>query len=73
MLVSLFEDKRKTTAVMYAWLGIVMYGYAHSGAHDSLFLQIGPNDDTVIMGIHVDSWHKWSVLVAFTFTNTCIN
>lgn len=75
MLESLFEDKRLTCVMMMSWLLIILVVYGFSGAtdHHGQFLHIGPSDQTVVMGVVIDTWPKWHVLAALAFLKTAMN
>lgn len=73
MISRIFEDQRKMTLCMFVWCAIVMYGYSQSVQKNNSFLQWGPSDTMEIVGMKVNTWHKWWLLMCFTFLNTCIN
>ena len=74
ILVGMFDDKRQTSTIMMGWLLIVMFFYNQSEPSEgSSFLQFGPHENTVIMGVYIDTWHKWGLVMIFTFINTCMN
>jgi hypothetical protein len=43
------------------------------GVIDSDFIRIGPNNTTLFMSMHIDTWEKWGFLSFFVFVNTFIN
>jgi len=53
---------------------IIVSSYGYLGSHDS-YVQFGPHDDTVLMGIVIDTWTKYCVslmfLAFFTAFQTC--
>jgi hypothetical protein len=73
MLVTIFEDKRMVCIGMCVWLCTVAVAYSQSGSQDKTFLHVGPSQHTTVMGILIDTWHKWILVMVFAFTNTCIN
>jgi hypothetical protein len=75
MLEELFEDKRMTSAVMMSWLCIVLVVYGASGvsAHHGQFLHVGPSEETVVMGIAINTWPKWYALAILAFLKTGMN
>ena len=73
MISGIFNDQRKMTVCMFMWCAIVMYAYSQSVQKNNTFLQWGPSDTMEIVGMKVNTWHKWWLLMSFTFLNTCIN
>ena len=37
------------------------------------YMHIGPSEETIFMGLKIDSWGKWMALAIFSFCNTGIN
>ncbi len=69
----LFDDKRWTVGLLLAWMIAVCIIFYVLGAFHMNYMHIGPGEDTVFMGLKIDSWGKWSALAIFSFLNTCIN
>jgi hypothetical protein len=69
----LFDDKRYTTGLLIAWMLAVCSIFYSLGAFHMGYMHVGPGDETVFMGLNIDTWGKWSALAGFSFCNTCIN
>ncbi len=69
----LFNDKRCTIALVLVWTVTVCTIFYTLGAFHMAYMHVGPGDDTVFMGLKINSWGKWTALAAFSFCNTCIN
>ena len=70
---ALFDDKRVITVVLMCWLVLVLVVFKDIGMLDSHFMTLGPSASTVFMGITLDTWYKWGLVVGFTFINTSVN
>jgi hypothetical protein len=69
----LFDDKRYTVGLLVVWMVTVCTIFYFLGAFHMSYIHVGPGEDTVFMGLKIDSWGKWSALAIFSFLNTCIN
>ena len=50
------------------------YEYTHTPhTHTHTHTHTGPGENTVFMGLKINSWGKWTALAVFSFFNTCIN
>lgn len=70
---SMFDDKRKTCVCLSCWMCIVMVILYEIGILKSKFMTLGPSDSTVFMGIAINTWYRYNLVMTFTFVNTCIN
>ena len=68
-----FDDKRLTVCLLMLWLIIVVVVFKDIGLLDTKFMTFGPSQNTVFMGVTLDTWYKWYMVAAFTFINTSIN
>jgi hypothetical protein len=73
LVKKLFDDKRCTVALLVVWMIAVCTIFYCLGAFHMPYMHVGPGEDTVFMGLKIDSWGKWSALASFSFLNTCIN
>jgi hypothetical protein len=69
----LFDDKRCTVALLVLWMIAVCTIFYFLGAFHMSYMHVGPGEDTVFMGLKINSWGKWAALATFSFFNTCIN
>ena len=69
----LFNDKRCTIALVLVWMVTVCTIFYVLGAFHMAYMHVGPGEQTVFMGLKIDSWGKWTALAVFSFCNTCIN
>lgn len=69
----LFDDKRYTTGLLIVWMLAVCSIFYTLGAFHMSYMHVGPGEETVFMGLKIDTWGKWSALAGFSFWNTCIN
>ena len=69
----LFEDKRCTIALLLVWMITVCTIFYVLGAFHMSYMHIGPGEQTVFMGLKINSWGKWTALAVFSFMNTCVN
>lgn len=72
MLDRLFADKRILTFVIAMWtiFFTLVFGYVLY-IDNSPFMHFGPNKDTMLMGVPIDSWSTWSVVALYTFLSSC--
>lgn len=68
-----FHDKRFTVGLLLLWMVTVCTIFYILGAFHMGYMHIGPGEDTVFMGLKIDSWGKWMALAIFSFCNTGIN
>ena len=69
----LFEDKRYTMILLVSWMIIACVIFYQLGAFHMHFMTFGPSEQTIFMGMIIDTWHKWYCLAAFSFVNTATN
>jgi hypothetical protein len=69
----LFEDKRYTMILLLSWMTIACFVFYQLGAFHMHFMTFGPSDQTIFMGMTIDTWDKWYCLAAFSFLNTATN
>lgn len=73
IFVSLFDDKRVLTGCIAVWtLASAVTFYFILVDDNSPFLQFGPNTQTKLMGVSLDTWTKWSCVAVYTFVSTAI-
>jgi hypothetical protein len=70
---ALFDDKRIITLFLIVWLSIVLIVFKDIGLLDTKFMTLGPSENTVFMGVKLDTWYKWGLVASFTFINTSVN
>ncbi len=70
---TLFDDKRIVAVTLMCWLATVLVVFKDIGLLDSKFMTFGPSNDTVFMGMVLNSWYRWGLVAGFTFVNTSIN
>lgn len=73
MFLWIFEDKRILTLLVMIWTVISSLFFLHIMIIDnSKFLSFGPNENTKLMGVVLDSWFKWWVVAFYTFISTLV-
>ena len=72
MLDYVFDDKRVAVAVLMCWMTLVCCVLQYLDVVHSEFMTFGPSNHTRFMTIAVDTWPKWGLLAAATFTTTCV-
>ena len=73
MFQTIFQDKRLLTCLVMLWTvvsSIVFLGIMIED--ESNFLAFGPNDNTKLMGVVLDTWFKWWCVAIYTFVSTMI-
>jgi hypothetical protein len=61
--------EQKTGRLILLWMFITVIYL--SGIHDNdQIFRIGPNNDLVILHVHIDTYTKYSILVSFCFINS---
>ena len=73
LIDALFDDKRVVAVALVCWLLLVLVVFKEIGMLDSKFMTLGPSNDTVFMGVVLNTWYKWGLVAAFTFVNTSVN
>jgi hypothetical protein len=73
LIDALFDDKRVVAVALVCWLLLVLAVFKEIGMLDSKFMTLGPSNDTVFMGVVLNTWYKWGLVAAFTFINTSVN
>lgn len=69
----IFDDKRLSIFFLMIWLISSICLLQGLDLMHSDFMHMGPSSHTRFMTLNIDTWHKWYVLVAATFANTCIS
>lgn len=69
----LFEDKRYTMIVLVIWMTVSCTVFRELGAFHMHFMTFGPSNETIFMGMIIDTWKKWYFLALFSFFNTATN
>lgn len=72
-LDAIFDDKRITCVCLCSWMCIVMVILYEIGILHSKFMTLGPSENTIFMGIAINTWYRYNLVVLFCFVNTCIN
>lgn len=72
-LNTFFDDKRVTITVVYVWFVIVLVLFAWLGIFSTSYMQVGPNDDLVYMGMPLNTWPRWGTVILFVLVSTSIN
>jgi hypothetical protein len=73
LIDALFDDKRVVAVAVVCWLLLMLAVFKEIGMLDSKFMTLGPTNDTVFMGVVLNTWYKWGLVAAFTFINTSVN
>jgi hypothetical protein len=61
-----FDDKRIMVCVVWGWMIIILGVFTSMGLLKSDFVRFGPSDTTMYVGIHLDTWQRWSAVAVFT-------
>jgi hypothetical protein len=69
----LFDDKRYTMILLVSWMTMACIVFYFLGAFHMHFMTFGPSDETIFMGMTIDTWGKWYCLASFSFMNTAVN
>ena len=69
----MFEDKRSTMILLAVWMIIACIVFNQLGAFHMHFMTFGPSEETIFMGMVINTWNKWYCLAAFSFVNTATN
>jgi hypothetical protein len=73
MMRLLFEDKRYTMILLVTWMTVTCGVFYQLGAFRMHFMTFGPSEQTIFMGMTINTWHKWYCLAIFSFLNTSTN
>jgi hypothetical protein len=68
--MKLLNDKLFLVTILWIWLGVTQIGYGFLGVYSSDFFSFGPNDRLRFMHAPIDTWTKWSFLLAFRIIGT---
>ena len=72
-LDTIFDDKRKSIAVLICWLIIVLFAFKSIGLFTTDFMRFGPSETTKIMTLTINDWHEWWMVATASFLSTCMN
>jgi hypothetical protein len=73
LLATVFDDKRLMCVCLGVWLCMLLGIFSHLGITETQMLSFGPSPHTRFVGVAIDTWYKWGLVAAFSFTNTLIN
>jgi hypothetical protein len=68
-----FDDKRVTMAGLCVWFAIVMVLFAWLGIFSTNYMQFGPNEHLVYLGMNLNTWSRWGAVFGFVVVSTAIN
>jgi len=69
----LFNDRRVVVAFLGLWTVLCCAVFLHIMFLDgSAFLVVGPNKQTRLFNVPLDTWPKWWCVAVYTFVSTCI-
>ena len=68
-----FDDHRILLVIMLGWLALVVGVFAEMGLFKSDFVHFGPSEDTVYVGIVLNTWHKWTAVAVFSALSSFFN
>lgn len=69
----IFDDKRIAITIVMCWMSFMLCLLHEIGLLDSKFMKIGPSDETVFMGMKLNTWYKYNLVMFMSFMNTCFN
>jgi len=69
----MFDDKRYTMILLLAWMTVTCCVFHQLGAFHMHFMTFGPSEETIFMGMIINTWNKWYCLATFSFLNTSTN
>ena len=73
MFQTIFQDKRLLTCLVMLWTTVSSIVFLGIMIEDeSNFLAFGPNENTKLMGVVLDTWFKWWCVAIYTFVSTMI-
>lgn len=73
---ALISDHRLAIGALLAWLVVLIASFIACGGteeNDLVSMGFGPSPDVQLVGIRIDSWGKWAVVIAFMVVDTVIN
>ena len=70
---TVFDDKRIIVVFLVGWLTLVLVIFQDLGLMNTRFMTLGPSEETVLMGVKLDTWYKWNMVAGFTLVNTSVN
>ena len=73
LLDKAFDDKRIAVFFLMIWLVTVLIVFKDLGLLDGSYMTFGPSQNTVFMGVVLNTWYRWGMVAGFTFLNTCVN
>jgi hypothetical protein len=68
-----FDDKRVTMAGLCVWFAIVMALFAWLGIFTTNYMQFGPNEHLVYLGMNLNTWSRWGAVFGFVIVSTAVN
>lgn len=73
MFSLLFDDKRVMACLLLLWsvTCVVFFTYIMH-VDNSSFLNFGPSEDTMLLGVVLDTWLRWWCVALYTFFSTAI-
>lgn len=60
------------SVVLDIWLMIFLLGCWYMGVFSDRYFSLGPNSDFKFLGAVIDTWSKWSALIAFQAIGSCV-
>jgi hypothetical protein len=66
------DNKLVLAGVLLVWLSINLGAYAALGVFQSGYFSFGPSERLLFMQTPIDTWTKWSILIAFRVAGTLI-
>lgn len=69
----IFDDKRLVCIFLLCWMTIVIAIFCEIGVLKSHFMSVGPSDETIFMGVPINTPYRYALVCVFTFVNTCVN
>ena len=71
-MVHVFNDKRWTAAIILVWSAVVLVVFFSMGVLHSSFFRFGPSESLKFMGIQIDTYQEWALLMIYCATDTLI-
>eukprot|EP00961_Rhodomonas_salina_P260090 3514832-Rhodomonas_salina.3 len=65
-----FDDKHTICVILVTWMLLISILFGMLRASHIQFFTFGPSPDTMLMGVPVDTWWKWTAVTVLTFFNT---
>lgn len=72
-LNKVFDDKRIAVVLLMIWLSIVFITFADLGLFTGAYMQFGPSEDTKFLGVVLNTYYRWGLVVTYTFISTLLN